>query len=177
MTVICQVQEAAWSLYNELHSHPIVEDHGDIDSDYQTIINMVKTQHRKRNKNNEIFCNQDIIRELYEIKNEEIMLEKEWMRNLRKRKFRIYVNKNKSRQYEMKRFKISAKLNELSEQIELFENTQKVDTMTNEVERLKKEKCILIENVTKQIDSLRDIIRNLNRLHKKKNSFISVASP
>merc|ERR1711933_125360 len=99
---------------------------------------------------------------LYGIKDEEMSLEKEWMRNLRKRKFRSYINKNRNRAKRVKREEIEMNLNELMEQVEMVANTQKVDLMTSEVDRLEQQRILLLENTAKQIDSLREIIRHLN---------------
>lgn len=156
--------------------YPLIENYVDIDSDYQTVLSIIQNEHKSRNKNNQLFSRKDVISKLYNVCEEEISLEKEWMRNLRKRKFRTYINKNKCKMLEIKKNKLSQKLNELNQQIQLIQNTQKVDKMTLEIKTLEEQRYIYIKNTSQQIDDLRDIIKNLNKIYSKKNSFISVSS-
>merc|ERR1712228_299327 len=151
------------------------EQYVDIDADYQQILEKVEANHQKLKRNDALFCRKDICLQLYAIKDEQISLEKEWMRNLRKRKFRSYINKNRNRAKRMKREQIEMDLNELMEQVEIVTNSQKVETMNSEVLRLEKQRVQLIENTVKQIDELREIIRTLNEFYSHKTGFISVS--
>ena len=161
---------------NYNNKYPLVEKYVDIESDYQIVINKVQNEHQRYNRNDKLFSNENIFDELYDIGQEEISLEKEWMRNLRRRKFRSYMNKNKYKMIQDKKNIVSTKLEELNEQIEIIENRDKIDSMTVEIKQLEQKRIVLIENTSKQIDSLRDIIKNLNKLYSKKNSFISISS-
>jgi len=106
------------------------------------------------------------------------------MRNLRKRKFGIYVTKHRSGSVQNRRRRMEDRDGELTQQIETWHSTQSVDAMSQQIKLLEQQRCALIESTTKQIDDLRDIIKNLAKarrrtaqikLTSKANSFISIS--
>merc|ERR1711971_1399125 len=155
----------------------VKEQYVDIDADYDAVRQSVQSEHEKLRQNDSLFCREEIRLRLYAIKEEEMSLEKEWMRNLRKRKFRSYQNRKKNQAKRMRREEIEINLNELVEQIEIVSNTKRVEMMNSEVVRLEEQRLLLIENTAKQIDELRKIIKYLNQIHLHKTSagFISVS--
>ena len=141
----------------------VEEEFVDIDADYLQILDKVRNGQS------------DLELDLNAIKDEEISLEKEWLRNLRKRKFRSYISKNRRRAKRTKREQMEIDLGELQEQMDIVLNSQKVETMNAEVLRMEKQHVLLIENTAKQIDSLRGIIKNLNRCYAHRTGFVAVS--
>eukprot|EP01083_Nonionella_stella_P027140 74672_1 len=114
-----------------------------------------------------------------QIKQEDVSLEKEWMRNLRKRKLKMDTNERKRKELQIKKNRMQKEVAELMLQIQIVQNTKQIDAMMSEVHRLEKERCSFITNTHKQINQLRKMIKDLTKIYPqpttKHNSFLSVS--
>ena len=163
----------------ERRRYPEQEEHVDIDSDYRSVLNLLQHQHQVAHGGDALFSRSEVATKLYAISEEEQSLEKEWMRNLRKRKFGIYIAKLDCASTRNRRHQIKLKVDEMAKQIETAESTQSVKMLQREISWLEQQRCTLIESTAKQMDDLRAIIKQLVRTQQqsyKNDSFISVSS-
>lgn len=98
---------------------------------------------------------------LYQVSPEEQIIEKQWMRQLRKRKFKIFVNKHRKQKLQKLKKSSEQKLKELEQQIAMKQRIEKLNNLRNKLDILKKSRITFIQNTSKELDLLRSVIYNL----------------
>jgi len=142
----------------------------DVDDDYNSMCSLIQSEHTEQlqqqhgddeDAEHRLFSRHDVIDELYTVAEQDCHVEKEWMRHLRARKFKIYVYRQKREQLQTKNEQVRRRLSELIEQIEIVQNTHKLEEMSRQIETLQEQKYLLLQNTCQQIDHLRTVIRRL----------------
>eukprot|EP01084_Bolivina_argentea_P234540 394863_1 len=96
---------------------------------------------------------------LYQVSNENQRIEKQWMRCLRNKKFKLFVNKH--RKHRLKRIKkeTEQKLQELDQQIHIKHRIEQLRNAQHKLKTLEKARIAFIRNAAGEIDGLRDMIK------------------
>jgi len=100
---------------------------------------------------------------LYQVSAEEQRVEKQWMRQLRKRRFKIVVAKH--RQQRLRRMKKDAesRRTELDQQIAMKERMDELNELRARLQRLEEDKHEFIQSAADQLDLLRTVVALLTR--------------
>mmetsp|Transcript_64778 Transcript_64778/g.103054 ORF Transcript_64778/g.103054 Transcript_64778/m.103054 type:complete len:329 (+) Transcript_64778:253-1239(+) len=102
---------------------------------------------------------------LYQVSQEERSIEKQWMKMLRRRRFNLYMAKQKAHSLRKLKNEYQHKLKELEQQIGIKERITLLTRLRNESEALTKSHMLMIENACQEIDSLRGVVDKLNKAH------------
>jgi len=99
---------------------------------------------------------------LYRVSEEDQEMEKEWMRRLRKARFRVWATKQRNRRLRIIKRESESRLPELDMQIEMKEKMEQLNALKSELDAIKESRIKYIQNSSKELDKLRGIIRSLN---------------
>ena len=98
---------------------------------------------------------------LYQVSAQERKLEKQWMRQLRQRQFKIFANKYKRQKLKKLKKESQQKLKELEQQIAMKRRMEKLNYLRLKLDILKKSRIVFIQNASKELDFLRNVVKSL----------------
>jgi len=100
---------------------------------------------------------------LYDVDAEEQRAEKLWMRQLRKRRFKIVVTKHRKQRLRRRIKEAQSKRTELEQQIAIKAREDELKELRKRLQRLEHDKHEFIERAAHELDLLRTVVALLSR--------------
>ena len=98
---------------------------------------------------------------LYQVSKQNQISEKNWMRQLKRKRYKVYAAKQRLRDLQSDKKEIQQRLQEMNQQIVVRQRMERLDKIQSRIETLKQSKFVLCKNASNELHQLKLIVETL----------------